>query len=78
VAKSINEQALIPGWRRNKVRVARIDVAFGTYLPFSQTVDNPTFGTIPKAVSNVCNYTCSAPPHRWGQTSTPARPAMAS
>jgi hypothetical protein len=57
LAKSINEQALIPGWRRNKVRVARIDVAFGTYLPFSQTVNNPTFGTIPKAVSNVCNYT---------------------
>jgi hypothetical protein len=57
LAKSINEQTLIPGWRRNKVRVARIDVAFGTYLPFSQTVDNPTFGTIPKAVSNVCNYT---------------------
>ena len=57
LAKAINEQTLIPGWRRNKVRVARIDDAFGTYLPFSQTVNNPTFGTIPEAVSNVCNYT---------------------
>ena len=57
LARSINEQTLIPGWRRNRVEVARIDVAFGTYIPFSQTVDNPTFGTIPKAVSNVCNYT---------------------
>jgi lysophospholipase L1-like esterase len=57
LAKSINEQALIPGWRRNKVRVARIDEAFGTYIPFSQTVNNPTFGSIPEAVSNVCNYT---------------------
>jgi hypothetical protein len=42
---------------RNKVRVARIDEAFGTYIPFSQTVDHPTFGTIPKAVFNVSDYT---------------------
>jgi hypothetical protein len=28
-----------------------------TYIPFSQNADNPIFGTIPKAVFNVCNYT---------------------
>jgi len=57
LAKAINEQTLIPTWRRHRARVARIDEAFDTYTPFDQTVDDPTFGTVPKAVANICNWT---------------------
>jgi hypothetical protein len=57
LAVSINEQTLIPAWKRHGVAVARIDQAFGTYTPFDQTVNDPNFGTVPVAVANVCNNT---------------------
>jgi hypothetical protein len=64
LAISINTQTLIPKWRATGARIARIDRAFGTYTPFSQTVDDPTYGTIPQAVANVCKLTwfCVPPP----------------
>jgi lysophospholipase L1-like esterase len=57
LAQSINEQTLIPAWRKNRVRPARIDKAFGTYAPFDQTVQSADLGTVPVAVFNICTYT---------------------
>jgi lysophospholipase L1-like esterase len=64
LAKSINEQTLMPAWRKSGIRSARIDDAFGTYIPFSQTVNDATLGTVPEAVAKVCHYTwfCAPPP----------------
>jgi lysophospholipase L1-like esterase len=64
LAMSINEQTLIPAWTANHIDVARIDEAFGTYVPFDQTVDTADLGTVPVAVFNICRYTwfCAQPP----------------
>jgi lysophospholipase L1-like esterase len=64
LAQSVNEQTLIPGWKKNRIRSARIDEAFGTYAPFDQTVQSADLGTVPVAVFNICTYTwfCAPPP----------------
>jgi lysophospholipase L1-like esterase len=60
LAQSINTKTLIPAWKANGIKVARIDQAFGSYLPFSQV----NAAGVPVAVANVCAYTwfCTAPP----------------
>jgi lysophospholipase L1-like esterase len=64
LAQSINETIVIPAWKKNKVRVARVDEAFGTYAPFDQTVQTADLGTVPVAVFNICKFTwyCTQPP----------------
>jgi lysophospholipase L1-like esterase len=64
LAMSINEDTLIPAWTANRIDVARIDEAFGTYIPFDQTVDTADFGPLPIAVANICRLTwfCAPPP----------------
>jgi hypothetical protein len=60
LAQSINTKTVIPAWTANAIKVARVDEAFGTYLPFSQV----NASGVPVAVANVCAYTwfCTAPP----------------
>jgi lysophospholipase L1-like esterase len=60
LAQSINTKTVIPAWTSNGIKVARVDEAFGTYLPFTQT----NASGVPVAVANVCAYTwfCTAPP----------------
>jgi lysophospholipase L1-like esterase len=67
LAQSINEQTVIPAWAKAHVRVARVDESFGTYAPFSQTVDSADLGMVPIAVFNICKYT-------WMCTPAPAGP----
>jgi hypothetical protein len=64
IAQEINAQTLAPAWKKSKVAVARIDDAFGTYIPFNQMVNDPTWGMVPVAVADVCNYSwfCVPPP----------------
>ena len=57
LAQNLNEQVIMPAWAKNKVRSARIDLAFGTYTPLDQTVQTADLGTIPLAVFNICTWT---------------------
>lgn len=60
LAQSINTKTVIPAWRANAIKVARVDLAFGTYTPLSQT----NAAGVPVAVANVCALTwfCAPPP----------------
>jgi lysophospholipase L1-like esterase len=60
LAKSINEETVIPAYATSRIGVARIDVAFETYTPLSQL----TPSGVPVAVAGICNATwmCAAAP----------------
>jgi lysophospholipase L1-like esterase len=60
LAQGINQDTVIPAYQANGVKVARVDLAFGTYTPLSQL----SADGVPVAVTNICEYTwmCAAPP----------------
>jgi lysophospholipase L1-like esterase len=63
LAQTINTKTVIPAWRANGIKVARVDEAFGTYTPLSHL----NADGVPVAVSNVCEWT-------WFCASAPAGP----
>jgi lysophospholipase L1-like esterase len=51
-------------YRRYEFKVADVATAFGTYRPFSETVQVDAYGRLPVAVAAICLFTrvCSKPP----------------
>jgi lysophospholipase L1-like esterase len=63
LAKSLND-TIQQAFEAKKFKTADVATAFDTYTPLTQTVNDPKFGTIPKAVSVVCanSWMCDPAP----------------
>jgi lysophospholipase L1-like esterase len=55
---------LISAFNGQKLRIADVATAFGTYIPFTTTAPLAGHGTVPLAVAKICQLTwmCAAPP----------------
>lgn len=64
IAKKQVNPAITGAFKTGKFKVAKTDVAFGTYLPFSQTTTFAGRTGVPVAVANICKLThmCKPPP----------------
>lgn len=56
LAMGLNHDDLLPGFKVGKFKVAKVDTAFKTYTPFSQTT-TLAGKTVPVAVAQICNLT---------------------
>ena len=61
LAKGLNDDDLLPGFKAGKFKVAKVDTAFQTYAPFSQTTTLAS-QTVPVAVAQICNLTWECTP----------------
>ena len=63
LARSVND-TITKRFEGQKFKIAKVAEAFDTYTDLSKTVNDPKFGTVPKAVASICKYTwmCDAPP----------------
>jgi lysophospholipase L1-like esterase len=48
--------ALKSAYKQQKINFVDATTAFGAYIPFDQTTNLAPYGTIPKAVANICTF----------------------
>jgi len=62
IAKAQVNDALTKIYKKQKIKVADVGTAFGTYKPFSQTTTYNGRAGVPVAVANICKYSWMCAP----------------